>query len=168
MISCNTENYPYSDEETEQFLNEVVKNAKATITDLTEIDRKPADKFGILTRYTLSKKDQDEYHKNNGTIVNKDGNIYDFNTYNLKDYQLKNEKNEVLKFVDNGAAKTLQGLPFGEYENVLCRNLGIMFNLNKKFEKLNGFINIEFEMSNGMKKEVKIPVNISINDKVPD
>lgn len=170
MISCNGQNnnYKYSDEETEQFLNEVVKNAKASITDITEIERKPADKFGILTRHTLSKKDLDEYNKNNGTIVNKDDNIYDFAGYQVNGYELKNEKNELLKFVDTGNSKTLSGLPLWEYDNILYRNLGILFNLDKKFEKLSGFINIEFEMPNGMKKEVKIPVNISINDSVPE
>lgn len=168
IISCNTKNYPYSDVETEQFLNEVVKNAQATITDLTEIDRKPAEKFGILTKHTLSKKDLDEYNKNNGTIVNKEDNIYDFAAYHLKDYELKNEKDEVFKILDSGASKVLRGLPLWEYDNVLCRNLGILFNLYKKLEKLNGFIEIEFEMPNGMKKDVKIPVNISINDKVPE
>lgn len=168
MISCNRQNsnYKYSDAETEQFLYEVIKNAKASITDITEIDRKPADKFGIITRHTLSKIEVDEYNNNNGTIVNKEDNIYDFAVYKVKDYELKNEKNELLKFVDTGNSKTLNGLPLGEHNNVLYRNLGILFNLDKKFEKLNGFINIGFEMPNGMKKDVKIPINISINDSV--
>jgi len=40
--------------------------------------------------------------------------------------------------------------------------ISIDIRLDKKFEKLNGFITIEFEMPNEMKKETKIPVNISI------
>ncbi|WP_421945557.1 hypothetical protein [Pedobacter sp.] len=99
MVSCNND-YKYTDVETEQFLNEVIKNAKVTITDITERDRKPADKFGIITRHTLSKEDLDEYNKSNGTIVNKADNLYDFATYQVKDYELKNEKNEFLKFFD--------------------------------------------------------------------
>ena len=37
MISCQNSNYKYSDTETEQFLNEITKNAKISITDITEI-----------------------------------------------------------------------------------------------------------------------------------
>ncbi len=69
--------------------------------------------------------------------------------------------------MDNGKSKVLQELPLWEYDNIVCRNLGILFKLDIKFEKLSGFISIELEMPNGMKKVVRIPVNISINDKVP-
>ena len=55
-----------------------------------------------------------------------------------------------------------------EYNKILCQNLGIEINLNQKFEKLKGYIDIEFKMPNGMEKEIKIPVNITINDKVPE
>ncbi|RZL16109.1 MAG: hypothetical protein EOO96_29435 [Pedobacter sp.] len=171
MISCNSKNnpnYKYTDKETEQFLTEITKNAKASITDITEIKKQPTDEFGIITRHRLAKNEVDEYNKNRGTIVVKDDNIYDFASCILKDYELKNEKNEQLQFVDNGNAKNLQALPLGEYDKVLYRNLGIMFKLNKKFEKLNGFITIVFEMPNGLDKEIKMPVNITINDKVPE
>ena len=39
MISCQNSNYKYSDTETEQFLNEITKNAKISITDITEIKK---------------------------------------------------------------------------------------------------------------------------------
>lgn len=168
MISCNTSNYPYSDAETEQFLNEVAKNAKASITDITEIERKPSDKFGIITKYPLGKTEIEEYNRNNGTIVNKDDNIEDFLIYQIKKYELKNEKNEVIDFVYDGKSKSLQSLPLSEYNNVLYKNLGVTFTVHLKFEKLNGFIDIEFQMLDGAKKEVKIPVNISIHDKVSE
>lgn len=171
MISCsrdNNPNYKYSDLETEQFLNEITKNAKVSITDLTEIKKQPTDEFGIITRHSLAKKEVDEYNKNRGTIVVKNDNIYDFSSYLIKDYNLKNEENKMLHFVENGQSKNLQGLPLGEYDKILYRNLGIVFKLNGKFEKLDGFITIEFEMPNGMKKETKLLVNISISDKVPE
>ncbi|RQO74343.1 hypothetical protein DBR43_02805 [Pedobacter sp. KBW06] len=171
MVSCNGQNdpnYKYSDQETEQFLNEITKNAKVSITDITEIKKQPTDEFGIITRCPLSKKEVDEYHKNHGTIVVKDDNIYDFASYILKDFELTNENNEKLQFIDNGRSKNLQGLPLGEYEKILYQNLGVVFKLNKKFEKLNGFIKIGFKMPNGMEKEIKIPVNITINDKIPE
>jgi hypothetical protein len=171
MISCNGQNdpdYKYSDHETEQFLNEITKNAKVSITDITEIKKQPTDEFGVITRFPLSKKEVDEYHKNHGTIIVKDDNIYDFATYTLKDFELTNENNEKLRIVDNERSKNLQELPLWEYEKILYKNLGIVFKLNKKFEKLNGFIKIEFVMPHGMEKEIKIPVNITINDKVPE
>jgi len=51
------------------------------------------------------------------------------------------------------------------YNNIICQNLGISIKLNQKFEKLHGFMLIEFEMPNRMRKEIKIPVSLSINDK---
>jgi hypothetical protein len=168
MISCQNSNYKYSDTETEQFLNEITKNAKISITDITEIKKQPTDLCGLLTRYSISKKQLNEFNKNRGTIVNKDDDISDFATYTFKNYELSNEKNEKLKFVDNGRAIYLQEYGLWDYNNVLCQNLGIEIKLDKKFEKLNGHISIEFEMPNGMEKEIKIPVNITINDKVPE
>ena len=171
MLSCNGQdnpNYKYSKEETETFLNEISKNAKASITDLTEINRKPADEFGIITRYPLSKKNTEEYITNRGTVVNKDDDISDFATYTFKNYELINEKNEKLKFVDKGKAIYLQEYGLWDYHKIVYQNLGIAIDLNKKFEKLKGFISIEFKMPNGTSKEIKIPINISIYDKVPD
>lgn len=171
IVSCNQQNnpnYKYSNKETEQFLNEISKNAKVSITDITEIKKQETDEFGIITRHSLAKEELDEYNRNSGTIVIKDDNIYDFATYVLKDYELKNERNEKLQFIENNSSKNLQGLALGAYNKVLYRNLGILFKLDKKFEKLNGWITIEFEMPNGMKKEIKMPVNLTINDKVPE
>lgn len=51
--------------------------------------------------------------------------------------------------------KISRDYPLGEYKNVLYRNLGMVLKLNKKFEKLNGFLTIEFAMLNGMEKEIK-------------
>ena len=51
-----------------------------------------------------------------------------------------------------------------EYETILYQQLGIMLTLDKKFEKLDGFIEIVFEIPNGNKKEIRIPVDISIQD----
>ena len=168
MISCQISNYKYSDAETEQFLNEITKNAKISITDITEIEKQKTDLYVLLTRYSLSKKQLNEYNKNKGAIVNKDDDISDFATYTFKGYELSNENNEKLKFEDNGRLIYLQEYGLWEYNNVLCQNLGIEIKLDKKFEKLNGHISIEFEMPNGMKKEIKIPVNITINDKIPE
>jgi hypothetical protein len=168
IVSCQNSNYKYSEDDTKQFLNEITKNAKVSITDITEIEKKPTDEFGIITKYPLSKKELVEYHKNEGTLINKDDDISDFTTYTFKNYELINEKNEKLIFVDKGRAVYLQEYALWEYNKILCQNLGIEINLNQKFEKLRGYIDIEFKMPNGMNKEIKIPVNISINDKAPE
>jgi len=56
MISCKHANkyndklsYPYSKEETEQFLDEIIQNATAYIGDITEIERQPTDELYIIT-----------------------------------------------------------------------------------------------------------------------
>jgi len=169
MTGCRQQaNYKYSEKETEQFLNEITKNAKVGITDITEIKKQPTDKFGILTRCALSKKQLEEYNNNNHSIINKDDDISDFTTYVFKDYELVNEKNEKLQFVDKGRAVYLQEFGLWTYDNILCQNLGIDIDLDKKFEKLKGYIIIEFEMPKKKKKEVKIPVDISIYDRLDE
>lgn len=168
LTSCVNSNYRYSDAESMEFLNVIAKHAKASITDITEIKKQPTDLFGIVTRYPLSKKKLEEYHKNDGTIVNTDDDISDFATYTLKSYELINEKNKQLSFVDDGRAIYLQEYGLWEYDKILYQNVGISFKLNDKFSVLKGYVNIEFEMPHGEKKETRIPVNISINDQISE
>lgn len=168
MGSCQNSKYPYTRAESETFLNEIAKNAKAGITDMTEIKKQPADRFGIITRYPLGKKKLDEYHKNNGSILNNDDDIADFAAYTFKSYELINEKNKKLEIVDLGKAAGLQEYGLWEYDNVVCQKIGVELKLNDKFAELKGYINVEFKMPDGIKKTLKIPVNISITDKIPE
>jgi hypothetical protein len=168
IISCKNSNYHYSESESKAFLDEITKNAKASITDITEIKKLPTDLFGIITRYPLSKKNLDEYNKNKGTIVNKDDDISDFVTYTFKSYELISEKNVKLQFVDTGRAIYLQEHGLWDYDRVLCQNLGLELRVNDRFTKLKGYIDVEFEMPDGEKKEVKIPVDISVQDQISE
>jgi len=171
ITSCQSgdqRKYIYTEEETKQFLDAISKNAKASITDLTERHRQPADEFGIVTHYPLSESKLKEYNDKGGTIVNKDDDISDFTTYNYKTYDLTNEKGEKLQFVDNGRAVYLQEYALWEYDNALSQNLGISIKLDRKFKTLKGSITIEFQMPKNITKEVKIPVAISIDDKLTE
>ncbi|WP_083252155.1 hypothetical protein [Pedobacter steynii] len=171
MSSCqnlNKSDYPYSEEQTKQFLAEITKNVSASITDATEIKKQPTNKFSIWTSYPLSKDQLKEYRQNNGNLSNKDNDISDFATYTIKESDFTNEKNEKLNFTDNGQAIYLQEYSLWEYEHILHQNVGIELALDKKFEKLKGHLNIEFEMPGKIKKEVKIPVNLSIYDKIEE
>jgi hypothetical protein len=162
--------YKYSKEETAQFLSDIAQNATVTITDLTEFQKQATDECLILTNYPLSEKQLEEFKLNaNFYLKNKDDDISDFATYTFKEYELVNEKNEKLQFVDDGRAIYLRECGLWEYNKALCQNLAIDVRLNKNFEKLKGHIMIEFEMPGNIfgtkKKEVDIPVNISIYDK---
>lgn len=174
LISCNQEpRYEYSQKETEQFLEDILANAKVIIGDITEIEKQPTDEIYIITRYPLSESTLAEYKKNdNFYLKNKNNDISDFATYTFKDYVLTNEKGEKLKFEDNGRAIYLQEGGLWTYDNVVCQNLSIEIRLNKKYKILKGYIEIEFVMPNNIfvnaKKQVKIPVNISIDDKVTE
>lgn len=165
LSSCQNSNFKYTDKETEQFLTEIVNNAKAEINFVTENEKKPSSDFLLASRYALSKEKQDEY-RSKGHIKNNFDDISDFGTYTFKGYELINEKNKKLKFVDNGRAVYLQKSSLTEFNNTLFQNVGINIKLNEKFEKLRGFISIEFEMPNGMKKEKKVVVDICIYDKL--
>ncbi|MEJ2901070.1 hypothetical protein [Pedobacter panaciterrae] len=175
LIGCDGSGkpaYKYTKQETNQFLDEIVKNAKVTIGNITEIEKQPTDELYIVTRYPLSKEKLDEYNKNNHSLKNKDNDISDFATYIFKGYNLVNEKNEKLQFVDKGRAVYLREGGLWEHNNVLCENLAIDIELNKTYERLKGYITIEFEMPGNifgrLKREVKIPVNMTIYDKVPE
>lgn len=164
MVSCQNSKYHYSESESKEFLNDITKNAKASITDITGIKKLPTDEFGIVSRYPLSKKNLEEFNKNSGTIISKDDDISDFASYTFKDYELINEKNVKLKFVEEGKATYLKEYGLWDHDKVLCQNVGIELQLNDKFTKLKGFIDIEFKMPDGEKRETKIPVDISVTD----
>ena len=93
MIACNNADFKFSHDETEQFLSQITQNAQVSITDITEIKKQPTNNFGIITRYPLAKSEVEEYHKNDGTTINKEDNIEDIMIYQIKKYELKNEKN---------------------------------------------------------------------------
>ena len=169
VTSCQSDgksSFPYTKEETRQFLNDITKNAVVNITDLTERNKQPTNEFEIVTHYPLSAAKLQELEANDGILKNKNDDISDFASYTFKAYQLTNESSEQLKFVDNGRAIYLQEYGLWEYNKVMSQNLGISIKLDGKFKTLKGSIIIEFEMSNQLKKEVKIPVAISVEDKL--
>ncbi|CAM4125263.1 hypothetical protein [Flavobacterium weaverense] len=167
LQSCGQDKFKYSDKETEQFLIAIAKNAKTEISFITENEKKPTDNFLLVSRFPLSEKHLEEYNKN-GTIKNTFNDLPDFTTFTFKSYELVNEKKEKVNLVENAIGDYLQKFALWKYNGILFHNVGIEITLNRKFEKLNGFIIIEFEMPNGMKKETKILVNISIFDKVTE
>lgn len=168
MLSCQfNSKYNYSEIETKQFLDDITRNAKVVITDITEIKKEPTDELLIFTRYPLSKIQLEEYNRESH-LINRDDDISDFATYRFLSYELINENGEKLEFIDNKRAIYLQETSLWEYDNVLFQKLVIEVKLNKKFQRLNGHISIEFEMPHKIKKEVKIPVDISIYDTITD
>lgn len=150
------------------FLNELCKNATVTITDKTERDRQPATQFHIVTKFPLSGAQLTAYRKNGGTLMNNDDDIANRVTYIIKGYTLTNEKNEQLTFPDTGKPDHLQLYGITGDDSVPHQSLGMKITLHKTFEKLQGHIVCEFTAPGGTKKEVKIPVNISIQDNVTE
>jgi hypothetical protein len=165
LHSCKQDNFKYTRIETEQYLNDISKNIKAEINFITESEKQPSDSFLIVTRFPLSEKKLLEFSKK-GYLKNSFEDLPNYTSVKFKSYELRNEKNNEVKLVDNQTGYILQKFNLWKYDDVLSQNLGIDIKLDQKFEKLNGFISIEFEMPNGMKKEVKSRVNISIFDVV--
>ncbi|SIS47295.1 hypothetical protein SAMN05421766_102118 [Zobellia uliginosa] len=171
LTSCNSQDksdYKYSKNESEQFLDEIGAKATISIGAFTERKKQPTSLVHLYTRYPISKTKLEEFNENNGTIINKDDDIWDFTTCTFKDYELINEKNEKLQIVDNEIAVNLQEYSLWDYDNVLCQNLGIKIKLDKEYEKLKGHILIDFEMPGKVNKKIKIPVDITIYDKLPE
>ncbi|NMB32990.1 MAG: hypothetical protein GX992_01945 [Clostridium sp.] len=171
VTSCKggKSNHEFSKNEKDQFLNEVVKNANVVIDGITKNHREPADQFLILTRHPLSEEKLKEYNENNGTIYYNENDIHHYATYVIKSYELLDENRNHLYLVDYGRAPYLAASSLWRYDGILCQHLTIDLKLNEKFEKLEGYIVIEFEMPDSffkkMKKETKIPINITIDDK---
>ncbi|MGJ1430305.1 hypothetical protein ACR79M_01535 [Sphingobacterium spiritivorum] len=169
LFACQSNrpaNYPYSEKETKEFLDQISSNVMALNSDRTLIHKKPADEFDLLTYYPLAKSKVEEYNKN-GHIVNKMDDIADFATYEIKDYELINEKNEKLQLKDNNSVMPLQDFSLWTYNDVLCGQLGVYVKLHKNFETLKGHITVLFAMPGNQNRNVKIPVNISITDEDP-
>jgi hypothetical protein len=175
LLSCTGTSTPkcnYSEKEKEQFLDDIVKHIEVSFDGWTEYTKTPTtDQLLIVSRYPLPQNRLKEYDENR-YIVNRDDDIADFATYKFKDYELINENNEKLQFVDKGVAVYLRECGIWNYDNVLCQSVVIDTELNKQYAKLKGYIDIEFEMpgkfTGKIKKEVKIPVNITVNDTVSE
>lgn len=164
FIACqqSNKNQKFSEKESNNFINIISNNAKVTIDDITEFQKLPTNNFVITTKYPLPKEKLVAYNKNGGTLSNDDNDISDFATYTIVNYNLVNEKNEKIELINN--SNSLQETSLWENNKVLNQNLMIKLKTNKKFEKLIGELNVKFEITPGSKKEVKIPVKISVND----
>jgi len=158
----------YTSKQMDDFLGQITTHAGTSISSYTEYKREPTDEFYIVTRYPLSKEKLKEYNQNDGTLQNSADDISDFATYTVKNYELIDEKDNTLQILDHGRGIYLQEMGLWEYDSILCQNLGIDIKLNQHYEKLKGFITVEFEMPNDNRKAVKIPVDISIHDKGPE
>lgn len=169
LFACQSNspaNYPYSEKETKEFLDQISSNIMVLNSDLTLIHKKPAHELDILTYYPLPRSKVEEYNKN-GHIVNKMDDIADFATYEIKDYELINEKNEKLQLLEDISAPSLQDFSLWTYNDVLCGQLGIYVKLHKNFETLKGHVTVLLAMPGNQTRNVKLPVNISITDKDP-
>jgi hypothetical protein len=165
LHSCKQDNFKYTSIETEKYLKDITKNIKSEINFITESERQPSDSFLIVTWFPLSEKKLMEFAKK-GYLKNNFEDLPNYTSVKFKSYELRNEKNNEVKLVDDQTGNILQKFNLWKYDEILSQNLGIDIKLDQKFEKLKGFISIEFKMPNGMKKETKIPVNISIFDVV--
>lgn len=170
LMSCqkkDIKNKHFSDKNEIEFLNIISKNTIASIDDITESTKQPTNNFVIYTKYPLSKDKVSEYKKN-GVLNNSDNDISDFASYEIKDYDLVNEKNEKLELINTGNAKVLQETSIGEQGQILQQNLMIKLKTDKKFETLKGHINMEYKMPSQQVLDKKIIVNVSIQDTVPE
>lgn len=167
-INCNGQSKKtYSSQEVNQFLDVIAKNVVVCIDDFTEIKKQPTSELLIYTRHPLSQELVAEYRKN-GVLKNTNDDISDLTTCEIKNYQLTNEKNKKLEFVDDVTSNDFQETSLGEFDGKLNQRLIVRKVLNHDYSILKGFITVVFKVDNDKKREVKIPVQISINDKAPD
>jgi hypothetical protein len=159
----NASNEKYSEKEKNDFLDTITKNIVVRIDDFTEIKKEPTTDLLLYTRYPLSEKMISEYNKV-GVLKNSADDISDLVSYELINYKLVNEKGQKLKFVEDGAMNYLQENSLGDFDGILNQRLIIRLTVNSVYSTLKGYITIEFKMPDNLKRKVKIPVNISIDD----
>lgn len=167
FLACNGQSKKsYSDQDITNFLETITKNVVVCIDDITEIKRQPTKEFIIFTHYPLNPSQVAEY-KRSGVLKNSSDDIHDLTSFEIKNYDLANEKGQKLK-LDIEGFDEFQGTSLGEFDGKLSQRLIIHQALNQNYSELKGYINIIFKMPYNLKKEVKIPVQISINDKAPE
>ncbi len=169
LFACHAHSaqpYPYSADQARALLTQLSAHVLVINSDLTLIKKKPAREFDLLTYYPLPKIKLDEY-KRNGHITNKNDDIADFVTYEIKDYELINEKNEKLQVKESSKAASLQDFALWTYDHVLSSQRGFHVKLDKPFERVKGHITLVFEMPGRITREVRVPVDLSVTDEDP-
>jgi hypothetical protein len=163
-IACTSNpSNKYSKEQKNALLDTLANNMYVSIDDITSIHRTPSNKFILLTRSLLDSVKTAQY-KEKKSSINQDDDIEDFVTYEIIEYHLINEKNQSLVFVEYGRDNYLQEASLSGEDERLYQNMFSLKELNGTFEQLKGNIKIRLEMPTNLKREIEIPVNISIND----
>jgi len=166
MTGCMSGNrdYPYSKAQTEAFLDEISRHVQASTIDATSSLHEPSNALWLVTKYSLPEDQIKEYYENGGSVRNTDSDISDFGTWIIRDLSLTNEKGEKLMLADNGCAPYFRESVLQKNNDILYHFLVIDLELNGEYERLNGFIDIEFIMPRKQTRRVKVPVELFIYD----
>ncbi len=150
-------------------LDTLGKNMKASITDLSEAKRLPTNNLLLKSYYPLSAQELEGLQiaeQQEGSFAS---DIADQIRCRLLSADLKNEKNEevILEDVELNPLY-LQRFGLWDYHHMLCQNVGISLATASAFSTLKGAISLELQWGERAKKQIDIPVAISIEDNLMD
>lgn len=152
--------------EQQTVLDAMVSNMSASITDLTEAKRVPANQFLLTTYYPLTSDElqaMETASKRQGSFAT---GLADRIHCTLTKAVLTNEKNEEVGLIDTVQNPLyLQRFGLWDYNHQTCQNLGITLQSKQFFSELKGTIQLKLQIDQVSERQMDIPVKISINDK---
>ena len=152
--------------EQQTVLDALSSHMHASITDLTEAKRVPANQFLLASYYPLTPdelKAMEVASKQQGSFAT---GLADRIHCTLTKIMLTNEKGEEVSLVDTVQNPLyLQRFGLWDYDHQTCQNLGITIQTKQFFSELKGTVQLKLQIDQGLEKQVDIPVKVSINDK---
>jgi len=151
--------------EQQTVLDALGSHMHASITDLTEAKRDPANQFLLASYYPLTAdelKAMEAVSKRQGSFAT---GLADRIRCTLTHVELTNEKREEVNLVDTIQNPLyLQRFGLWDYDHKTCQNLGITIQTKQFFSELKGTVQLRLQVDQGPEKIIDIPVEISIND----
>lgn len=151
--------------EKETILEALSNNMSASITDLTESQRKPTNQLILSSYYPLSSNELKAIKTASQHQGSFSTDLVDRINCSILKADLMDEKGEKVDLADT-IKNPLYVQRFGlwDYNQKLCQNIGISLQTNRFFSELEGSLQIKLEIDNNSKKLIDIPVKISIKD----
>lgn len=149
----------------DNILSALITNMRASITDLTEANRKPTNQWLLNSHYPLSAQEVKAIENAGKLEGSYATDMVDKIGCFILRTELKNEKGENVTLADTTKNPLyLQRFGLWEHDKKLSQNVGITIRTNQLFSELKGKVQLQLKLENGAVKLAEIPVSITIND----
>lgn len=141
------------------------QNMLASITDITESQRKPTNEFVLTTHYPLSDQEIEALQSIEGKEGSFGTGLVDGIKCAVTNISLHNETGAEMVLADTIQYPIyLQRFGMWNHEDKLSQNLGIPIRLNSQFSSLKGNMSLKLQFGEDTEELIQIPVEINISD----